>query len=128
MSSLDTLLERLDKLDEKRTQIGKLWIDELSGQWDTPRIYAGPGAKMLHFTHYGKMREDAAFIVEAVNTNATLREVIRVQSVALKSMAISDSYAVTPDGVHDVASNLHWNQMTARAALQRVEEIVKCGM
>lgn len=113
MTSLDTLLERLDKLDAARTK----------SPWSEMLI-----EEMIATSSDGKDKEDAAFIVVAVDTNATLREVIRVQSVALKSMAISDSYAVTPDGVHDVASNLHWNQMTARAALQRVEEIVKCGM
>lgn len=106
-TSLDTLLERLDKLDEKRTP----------GPWggyvtaDDYHIYTvGP----MHLASQSdcslRAQQDCEFMTEAVNTNATLREVIRVQQKAL------EGYAVPFMG------EFQWR---AKEALNRVEEICK---
>lgn len=108
-NSLDTLLERLDKLDEKRTP-GK-WVHAIHSHYDF--IKGEDDCRLA--TDLSPW--DVRLIVEAVNTNATLREVIRVLSSALEECKIIKE--PTPD------QTFRRIETTARKALELVEEICK---
>lgn len=77
MTNLDALLEDLEALDKKRTPGA---IVKGKKPVSVNDFYMGIG--MLY--NFGTLRsDDADFIAAAVNTNAKLREIIRVQREAL---------------------------------------------
>lgn len=100
MTKLDTLLLELEKLDGKRTL----------GEWASCIF---ENVLSMHVGTSDNAKNNAAFIVAAVNSNKVLREVIKIQRGALEFVASK----------HDMDFTDAYKMNVARQALQAAEKV-----
>lgn len=129
MNKLDALLEELEALDKKRTP-GK-WVRRGNGGYV---CFFGITDTKIHDyisspdNEINETGPNAAFIIAAVNTNAKLREIIRVQREALWVLKEIDEVLSQQNSTIDDIAQFTNDIYEARQAIEAMEKLAGEGV